>query len=120
MFNHKPDAQAEAHFDNDRSGYVLTAVVDIPAGAEICTNYGMGKKLSNYDLFMNYGFLYEPNEANEIQLVVDLDNNDPEYREKIYKLEKESQVQAFNLVEDLEAQAFCDFIGFCRYRVLQP
>ena len=87
MFNHRPEAQVEAYFDPERCGYVVKALVDIPEGAEICTNYGMEKSFSNYDLFMSYGFLYQPDETNEIQLALMLDENDPEYREKVSKLE---------------------------------
>ena len=46
MLNHSPVTQVDAYFDTERKGYVIQALVDIPEGAEIHFNYGMGKKLS--------------------------------------------------------------------------
>lgn len=92
MFNHREPAQTDCYFDNEKEGYVAKALEDIPKGAEICTSYGMGKKVSNFDLFMNYGFVYEPNQANEVQLVLNFDGEVHGYKDKLSRLEPQYRV----------------------------
>ena len=54
--------------------------MDIPKGAEVCTSYG--ESYDNHDLFSGYGFMQELNEDNIVDVVVELEENDPEFEFK--------------------------------------
>jgi len=51
--------------------------MDISKGAEVCTSYG--ETYDNHDLFSGYGFMQELNEDNIVDVVVELEENDPEF-----------------------------------------
>ena len=86
MLNHKLPMQTRWRFDQERDGFVLKALEDIPKGAEVSTSYGSSTH-NNWNLFFGYGFvLEEQSNLDMVALEVKIDEEDPEYKSKLNHL----------------------------------
>ena len=74
MFNHKVEGCKTKCGYKDKSGFFMTATEDIEIGEEVCMNYG---KLNMREWFFNYGFLDQNCHGNEVQIILNIDPNDP-------------------------------------------
>lgn len=74
MLNHKRPRTTSWYFCDERGGFVIDACEDIYRGDQIYDSYG---KKCNSRFFLNYGFINQPNDANEVPIVVYIDQNDP-------------------------------------------
>ena len=80
MINHDYSNQTAYYYDKDRKGFVILAKQDIPKDAEVTVCYG--SQISNYDFFFVYGFICQPNFADEVQLQIQIDRKYPAFEEK--------------------------------------
>ena len=67
MFNHDfEEKQLMYFYDNDNNGFVVEALWDIKKGETLCINYN--EMRGNTHFFLNYGFINEADEANDVIL----------------------------------------------------
>ena len=66
MFNHSNSAQVVYLYDKKREGFVVKAVNSIKEGDEVFIRYR--EHISNFLFFVGYGFVYQPNLCDEVQL----------------------------------------------------
>ena len=118
MFNHRSTNQANCFYDYEKNGFVIEAAEDIPIGAEICFNYGAKK--TNFDLFMNFGFLNQESDSDMIKLKLEISPDYHAYQTKITELESSLHRQEFTVFADLGRKETADFIAFARFIVLTP
>ena len=117
MINHSDKPVAEYYFDEERRGMVLEAIRDIPAGYEITISYGVGQvPLSNFVLFLAYGFVLENNDFDGSPLTLQIQEN-PIYRVNMESLDVSMRTQMFKVVNSLDEGMMQDFLGFARYVV---
>ena len=65
------------YYDDEEEGLVFEATENIPKGAEVTTTYG--EMLTNFDLFLIYGFSYQPNYADDVPIRLELVSDDPSH-----------------------------------------
>jgi hypothetical protein len=66
MANHSQTKNTKWSFNQTKNGFVLESVQDIKKGEEISITYG--NNIDNENMFLQYGFLLENNEANSTRL----------------------------------------------------
>ena len=67
MLNHKRPKQTTWTYTDEKEGFVIEAIGDIPRNDEIFDSYG---KKCNSRFFLNYGFIVRNNDANEVPLSI--------------------------------------------------
>ena len=77
---------SEWSYDDQNHCFNISAIKDITKGDEACISYGKG--ISNFDVFIGYGFVCENNKYDEVQIEINLNESSNEmYQEKIKHLE---------------------------------
>ncbi len=74
MLNHKRPRETSWTYTDEKVGFVIEACQDIPRNRQIFDSYG---KKCNSRFFLNYGFIVEENDGNEVPLRVSLRPDDP-------------------------------------------
>ena len=64
MINHNHPKKTDWYYDDVKQCYVTRALVDIAADEAITCSYG--EPVSNFKLFMVYGFLFQKNIGDQI------------------------------------------------------
>ena len=94
MFNFVYGINAEWAYKKDdqgREGYFLTAISDIPKGAEVFLSYGFE---DNYRMLHTYGYMFEKNVVQlPIALDITLDKSSPDYNLKNELIGEELKLQ---------------------------
>jgi len=80
MLNHKRPRQTTWYYSDDREGFIIEACDDIPRGGQVYDSYG---RKCNSRFFLNYGFINHNNDANEVPLLLYLDQTDPGFDVKL-------------------------------------
>lgn len=57
MLNHRNPMQTDWSYDDQRGGFVMKSLEDIPQGAEVTDSYGEG---TNAKFLLCYGFIDRP------------------------------------------------------------
>ena len=70
MLNHRRPRQTTWYYSDEAEGFVIEACDDIPRGAQVYDSYG---RKCNSRFFLNYGFINQPNDANEVPIMVNID-----------------------------------------------
>jgi len=71
MINHKRPRQTRWTFNQEKDGFVISALQDFESGCEIFDSYG---RKCNSRFFVNYGFSLEDNLDNEAQFRIEFKN----------------------------------------------
>mmetsp|Transcript_34560 Transcript_34560/g.6225 ORF Transcript_34560/g.6225 Transcript_34560/m.6225 type:complete len:93 (+) Transcript_34560:1036-1314(+) len=79
MLNHRRPRQTNWTFDQDRYGFIIESIEDIPRGEEVMDSYG---KKCNSRFLLNYGFIVRNNDANEYPFKLEISLNDPNFEIK--------------------------------------
>ena len=74
MLNHKRPRQTLWQYDEDKRGFVIEACDDIQRGEQVYDSYG---KKCNSRFFLNYGFINQPNDADEVPIKLTINPADP-------------------------------------------
>ena len=85
MFNHRDTNQANCYYDYEKNGFVIEAAEDIEKDDEICFDYGAKK--TNFDFFLNFGFLNQESELDMIKLKLSISKEFPMYDTKSVELD---------------------------------
>ena len=74
MLNHKRPRQTIWYYDDAKKGFIIEACDDIPRGDQVYDSYC---KKCNSRFFLNYGFINQPNDADEVPLRITINPSDP-------------------------------------------
>ena len=113
MLNHKTPKQCEWDYDDANQGFYVKALEDISRGSEIFYSYG--EIIKNHRFFMNYGFVVDQEDHNEVPIIVKIDQNDPLWAEKAALLPENALSQCHLLETNLNLQSQKQFLAFIRY-----
>ncbi len=80
MLNHKQPRQTEWEFRDTVDAFIIESKEHITRGEQVFDSYG---RKCNSRFLLNYGFIVENNDANEVPLTVALDQADPLYAVKL-------------------------------------
>ena len=111
MLNHKRPQQTAWEFIDKRNGFVIESKENIDRGEQVYDSYG---KKCNSRFFLNYGFIVENNDANEVPIKIELDTNDPLYTAKL-KLTGYNAAKTIRVSEDLGEKNMAHFFSYMRF-----
>lgn len=109
MFNYGPP-QVAWEYREDSKAFFVESVESVARGTELYEAYGC-KCNSRY--FLNYGFVLENNDRNEIPIKLDLNMDDPLYSVKA-KLMDNKPRKIIRLPVELNTQSVDDFFAYLR------
>lgn len=114
MLNHRRPRQTTWYYSDEREGFVIEACDDIPRGAQVYDSYG---RKCNSRFFLNYGFINQPNDANEVPIIVHLNKEkDPNaFDIKMNLINEKQPFKKFRVVDNLEEKVMHDFLSWIRY-----
>uniref|UniRef100_A0A7S3N3N8 Rubisco LSMT substrate-binding domain-containing protein n=1 Tax=Strombidium inclinatum TaxID=197538 RepID=A0A7S3N3N8_9SPIT len=112
MLNHKRPRQTTWYYSDERQGFVIEACDDIERGSQVYDSYG---KKCNSRFFLNYGFINPGNDANEVPLVIYLNQADSGYDIKMKLINEAKPFQKFRVVDNLDEKVMNEFLSWIRY-----
>ena len=115
MLNHRQPQQTSWEYSDKRGGFIIESKEDIPRGDQVFDSYG---KKCNSRFFLNYGFINENNDANEVPLRIVLDPLDPLYAIKL-KIVGYSDFKKIRVSEDLSEKNIHHFFSFLRFTLFE-
>ncbi len=115
MLNHKRPQQTAWEYKDPRGAFVIESKEEIRRGEQVYDSYG---KKCNSRFFLNYGFIVENNDANEVPIVVSLDETDPllEVKRKILGVLDSKKIR---VSEDLTEKNMHNFFSFLRFSIFR-
>ena len=116
MLNHRRPKQTSWMYDNEAKGFVIEALDDIPKGSQIFDSYG---RKCNSRFFMNYGFIVDKNDADEVAIQMRYDSNDPLLDLKKELTGTDAESKSIRVMADLEEQCASDLFSHLRFIVLR-
>eukprot|EP00826_Nyctotherus_ovalis_P039605 TRINITY_DN381_c0_g1_i1.p1 TRINITY_DN381_c0_g1~~TRINITY_DN381_c0_g1_i1.p1 ORF type:complete len:477 (+),score=178.23 TRINITY_DN381_c0_g1_i1:513-1943(+) len=115
MLNHRCPQQTSWEYKEDVKGFVIDVKEAIPRGDEIYDSYG---RKCNSRFFMNYGFILEGNQDNEVPVKIALEEDDPMYSAKIKIIDHEDP-KTIRISESPTNKNIEDFFSYLRFTEFQ-
>lgn len=115
MLNHRRPQQTAWEYSDKREGFIIESKEDIKRGEQVFDSYG---KKCNSRFFLNYGFIVENNDANEVPITIELDLDDP-LREVKRKILVSGDSKKIRVSEDLTEKNMFHFFSFLRFVVFR-
>jgi len=117
MLNHRLPKQTQWSYSNEREGFLIEALENINRGEQVFDSYG---RKCNSRFLLNYGFIVENNDANEVQITVAFDADDPCLKLKQGMISDNSLEHCkFRLLQNYEENNVHDAFGFIRFAVIR-
>jgi len=111
MLNHKRPQQTSWEYSDKRKGFIIESKENIDRGEQVYDSYG---KKCNSRFFLNYGFIVENNDANEVPIKIKLDESDELYTVK-QKLVNYADSKTIRVSEDLNEKNMTHFFSYLRF-----
>ena len=115
MLNHKRPQQTAWEFSDKRNSFIIESKENIERGEQVYDSYG---KKCNSRFFLNYGFIVENNDANEVPLRIELDPSDPLFEAKM-KIVGNNSSKKIRVSEDLTEKNMQHFFSFARFAIFE-
>lgn len=115
MLNHKRPKQTNWSYSDEKQGFVIESNENIAKGEPVYDSYG---RKCNSRFLLNYGFIVEGNDANEVAVKVAFFEEDPFLKVKESLMNQKIHSKSFRVCMNLEENAVRDFFGFVRFVVL--
>ena len=115
MLNHKCPQQTSWEYKEDVKGFVIDVKEPIPRGDEIYDSYG---RKCNSRFFMNYGFILENNQDNEVPIKIWLDKSDPLFSAK-YDIIQQDDPKTIRISESPQNKNLEDLFSYLRFTEFQ-
>ena len=115
MLNHRQPQQTSWEYSDKRNGFIIESKEDIKRGDQVYDSYG---KKCNSRFFLNYGFINENNDANEVPIRIVLDPADPLYAVKL-KILNYTDFKKIRVSEDLSEKNMHHFFCFLRFALFE-
>eukprot|EP00742_Colponemidia_sp_Colp-10_P009493 GILJ01010354.1.p1 GENE.GILJ01010354.1~~GILJ01010354.1.p1 ORF type:complete len:607 (-),score=103.19 GILJ01010354.1:130-1950(-) len=112
MLNHKRPRQTSWTFNAELQCFVIESLTTLAKGDPVLDSYG---RKCNSRFFLNYGFLAEDNESNEVSIHLDLNPEDPNIRLKRVLLADLPTQRQFNIPKDLSEKSVQELFAYLRF-----
>ena len=112
MLNHRRPRQTTWYYSDEREGFIIEACDDIARGDQVYDSYG---RKCNSRFFLNYGFINDNNDANEIPIQISLDEKSELYQIKMSLLSSGKSSMKFRVVDNLEELVMNEFLSWIRF-----
>ena len=112
MLNHKRPKQTTWTYTDEKKGFIIEAVDEIKRGEQVYDSYG---KKCNSRFFLNYGFIVDNNDANEIPLKIYYSANDQFKKMKQDMIADTSEFKKFRVQESLNENIMLEFFSWLRF-----
>ncbi|CAD8163405.1 unnamed protein product [Paramecium octaurelia] len=117
MLNHKRPKLTSWCYSDERQGFIIETDENIEKGQMIFDSYG---SKCNSRFLLNYGFVVDDNNANEVNLMVEPDGTIPLIQLKEGLSRETFQFpKSFRLVIDPNDVSFSDFMSFIRFILIK-
>jgi len=112
MLNHRRPKQTSWFYSNEKEGFIIESLEDVPRGEPVYDSYG---KKCNSRFFLNYGFIVQENDGNEVAIKVHFKSNDSclELKEKM--MGESGMPKTFRVMASTEEEAVVEFMNFIRF-----
>ncbi len=74
MLNHRRPKQTSWMYSDEKEGFVIESDEDIERNDQVYDSYG---RKCNSRFLLNYGFIVEENDANEVAVTIFINRDDP-------------------------------------------
>lgn len=112
MLNHKRPKQTTWTYTDEKRGFEIQAIEDIPRNAEIFDSYG---KKCNSRFLLNYGFIVRNNDANEVPLEIYYNPGDKFLTHKKEMISDGSDFKKFRVTDNLRETNMFEFFSWTRF-----
>ncbi|CAD8091297.1 unnamed protein product [Paramecium sonneborni] len=116
MLNHKRPKLTSWCYSDEKQGFIIETDEKIEKGQMIFDSYG---RKCNSRFLLNYGFVVEDNDANEVNVTVESDQHHPLFKLKEQTIQDSLQwPKTFRLVMDTEENTVIEFMSYIRFLVI--
>lgn len=115
MLNHRRPKQTNWYYSDVKRGFIIEASEDIEKGDAIYDSYG---RKCNSRFFLNYGFIVENNDANEVAIKVVFREDDSFLKIKEKMIRQKYVGKIFRVMANLDECNTKDFLGFIRFIII--
>ncbi len=112
MLNHKRPKQTNWSYSEEKQGFVIESNENILKGEPVYDSYG---RKCNSRFLLNYGFIVEGNDANEVAVKVHFRENDNHIKMKENIMDQKIHAKNFRISVNLDEIAVKDLFGFVRF-----
>ncbi|CAD8063827.1 unnamed protein product [Paramecium primaurelia] len=117
MLNHKRPKLTSWCYSDEKQGFIIETDEKIERGQMIFDSYG---RKCNSRFLLNYGFVVDDNDANEVIVTVIADLNDPLLQLKEEYIEEQLQwPKTFRLMMDTDEPTIMEFMSYIRFLVIR-
>ena len=113
LFNHRRPRTTHWAYEDDQNAFVVSSIENMGPEIEVFDSYG---RKCNARFLLNYGFTIEDNEDDEIKIVLNLNNNDPLYNEKVKVLGSSKKFTLVRNCRDEQSLLFFSWIRLMEYK----
>lgn len=112
MLNHKRPKQTSWTYSDEKNGFVIEALKDIPRNEQVYDSYG---KKCNSRFFLNYGFIVENNDGNEVPIKVYYPESDDKKDMKKEMINDFSDFKKFRVTDNFSENVMHEFMSWLRF-----
>lgn len=112
MLNHKRPKQTSWTYSDEKAGFVIEALKDIPRNEQVYDSYG---KKCNSRFFLNYGFIVENNDGNEVPIKVYYPDSDDKKDMKKEMINDFSDFKKFRVTDNFSENVMHEFMSWLRF-----
>ena len=109
LFNHCRPRSTHWAYEDDQNSFIVSSIENLNIGMEVFDSYG---RKCNARFLLNYGFTIEDNEDDEVKVILNLDYNDNDYKDKVKILGNSSK--KFTLVKNCKNEQSTLFFSWVR------
>ncbi len=112
MLNHKRPKQTSWTYTDEKHGFVIEALKDIERNEQVYDSYG---KKCNSRFFLNYGFIVENNDGNEVPLKIYYPESDTKKDMKKEMINDYSEFKKFRVTDNFSEGSMNEFMSWMRF-----
>ena len=112
MLNHKRPKQTSWTYSDEKNGFVIEALQAIDRNEQVYDSYG---KKCNSRFFLNYGFIVENNDGNEVPIKVYYPDSDEKKDMKKEMINDYSDFKKFRVTDNFNDGIMHEFMSWLRF-----
>jgi histone-lysine N-methyltransferase SETD3 len=112
MLNHMRPKQTAWTYSDEQDGFIIEALKDIGRNEQIYDSYG---KKCNSRFFLNYGFIVENNDGNEVPIKVYYPDSDDKKAMKKEMINDYSDFKKFRVTDNFNENIMHEFLSWLRF-----
>lgn len=112
MLNHKRPKQTSWTYSDEKHGFVIEALKEIKRNEQVYDSYG---KKCNSRFFLNYGFIVENNDGNEVPIKIYYPESDEKKEMKKEMINDMSDFKKFRVTDNFNDNIMHEFMSWLRF-----